>query len=122
MGARFQPSGTGRSAPGRALRLLARTVAGDLLEGLGHLLDAGEEARRALRLLRLLAPVGDLGDGAADGPRPVGEDPDAVAEVAGLGHRVRDHEDRRLLVRPQLADEVLHVEAGGLVEGAERLV
>ena len=57
-----------------------------------------------------------------DRPGRGGEDVDAVAEIHGLLDGVRDEEDRRLRLTPEIHEQRLHVQACRRIERAERLV
>src|SRR5439155_4299950 len=50
------------------------------------------------------------------------EQPDPVGKRLGLGHVVRAEQDRRVVERAHLADEVLHLELRARVEARRRLV
>src|SRR5688500_3240750 len=86
----------------------------ELLDELADLEDRLEEFRVALGLERRLSRRVEL-HLLEHGARRRGEDEDVIGEVHGLLDRVRDEEDRRRLLAPQLDHHVLHAAARGWI-------
>ena len=84
-------------------------------------LSAGGGEERLLQRRRVVATLEVVGGLEHEQPAAI-EDPDPLREVLGLGEVVRAEEDRRIVVRPDLPDEFLHLELRARVETGRRLV